>query len=270
VPQPESPINKTKVAEAAILQLRSDEYSTGWEGQLIKPQLAKALESLGDLQPILDLPSRQKMLQTVLERRDIYSFLLFPELRRARDQQFKELGKFFQSVTLHQQSPLRGEFLTKVSVFENLILYPLTPVTASQQKEITEIIESPPTCAALRFWKSRRKAIDAAAPTAIEKYFPETDSPDDHDPSSYWLEDFKHRTSRTYELEQFLATRLYDIGAKIFSGNDEDRMKNFDDMLRSDPCELFDRLRLQLYADHPERTLQWARTNAFRERILKN
>jgi hypothetical protein len=114
---------------------------------------------------------------------------------------------------------------------------------------------------ALGFWKMRQQELTAAAPSAVDNLFGGPEEIGEQGPSTYWLEDFKNRTSRIYELEETLATRLYEIGASIFSGGDDRSTQEFDNMLRSDSWELFARLRWQLYADHPERTLEWARAD---------
>jgi hypothetical protein len=110
-------------------------------------------------------------------------------------------------------------------------------------------------------WKSRDIKLSSADPTLIEKSLSEDSVSLDHGPSSYWLEDFRLRTSRIHELEEILATRLFEIGTSIFKNGEQSTMREFDELLRSDTWELFTRLRWQLYADHPEKTLEWARTD---------
>jgi hypothetical protein len=396
------------------------------------------------------------MLQTALERRDRHSNLLSPELRRTRDQQFGKIGKFFQGVTHHQYAPTHEEFLSEVSGFESLILFYLTPVTASQQTEITGIIEQTPTpesesrlkelsvhnganllffltnvqdpqwlpflkaigsfrqlpegentddggkiyrsapslsclarlaskapeetleilknlpqsknpqipdqvmrCIAgiqnsslipecfkllkkilkqpgqhdwiwiqeilktwtalgnttevidliraylystirrqgdrngagtgwqfneidqdfvaplilshpsemanilfksIQFWKRQQSdkiklesnAIDTTTTTGLG----DADSIGEkiYDPPTYWLEDFRNRRSHSYELEELLATRLYEIGNLIFAGSDQKLTEDYDTLLQTDSWELFHRLRWQLYAEYPTNT----------------
>mgnify|MGYP003110353660 CR=1 FL=1 len=454
---PESPHNKTKDAIAKILELKADSYQAGWEGNPINCELSEALGLLETLQPLYDAPPRTRMLQSALEKRDRFSGMLSKELRKARDNQFRELGKFFQSVTHHQKFPTHEEFLDKLGLFEKLLLHYLTPITAEQHAEIQRLIDHSPTpeseaqlkelfthnsanllfflykienpewlslieeigkfkqlrdaeetadggtsyradpaltclsrlahkapdktlsilkslpksdnphiphqimrCIAgiedpsltkqclkllrkylkqsdhddwiwieeilktwtrigcnteaiqliqlyaeshikrqqdrynsgagwqfsevdrdfvepliqshpwdlarvffytLKSWKHQQIAIAAKNQSPADSLF--EGSPDDatRDPSDFWLEDFKNRHSHVHEVEEILATRLFEIGSVIFSKGDVEKMKEFDDMLRSDSWGLFNRLRWQLYADFPEHTLEWAKAD---------
>lgn len=113
----------------------------------------------------------------------------------------------------------------------------------------------------LKAWKIQQINIAAKRPSAADNLFEATPDQATRDPSDYWLEDFKSRHSYIHEVEEILATRLFEIGSVIFSEGDEKKVKEFDDMLRSDSWGLFDRLRWQLYADFPEHTLEWARAD---------
>lgn len=135
------------------------------------------------------------------------------------------------------------------------------PLIASHPTELGQIFFN-----SLRSWKARQTKIASTARSAVDNLFDGPEEIGEQGPSTYWLEDFRNRTSRIYELEETLATRLYGIGASIFYGGDNSSTQEFDNMLRSDSWELFARLRWQLYADHPERTLGWAKAD-FLQRI---
>lgn len=114
---------------------------------------------------------------------------------------------------------------------------------------------------ALKTWKHQQIKIAAKRPSAADSLFEGTTDDATRDPSDFWLEDFKSRHSHVHEVEEILATRLFEIGSVIFSEGEGGKVKEFDDMLRSDSWGLFNRLRWQLYADFPEHTLEWARAD---------
>jgi len=80
-------------------------------------------------------------------------------------------------------------------------------------------------------------------------------------PSCYWLEDFHGSVIGSHELEATLAYRLFNIGSQVLRNENLDEFEEFDSLLRSNPWNLFSRLRWQLYADHPKQTLKQARND---------
>lgn len=113
----------------------------------------------------------------------------------------------------------------------------------------------------LRFWKYRQEEFFIGGRTAKEGGLSVQEDLGSYDPPTYWLEDFRIRTSRYHELEEILAIRLYSIGVRIFDSGCEAHISEFDEMLRSDSWSLFARLRWQLYSDYPDETLVWAKSD---------
>ncbi len=109
-------------------------------------------------------------------------------------------------------------------------------------------------------WKERERELSSDLPSPAERLFDSEQQECDSGPPTYWMEDFKHRGSSGHELEQILATRLFETGSAIFADGDESVVDEFEALLRSDTWELFSRLRWQLYADHPAKTVDRART----------
>jgi hypothetical protein len=112
---------------------------------------------------------------------------------------------------------------------------------------------------ALLFWKKRQIEITSKEPPLFGIEFGDPEGPDNEEPSAYWLEDFRYRTSRVHELEQILATRLFEIGSAVFDRGNAEEMSDFENLIRSDSWDLFARLRWQLYAKHPEKTCALAK-----------
>ena len=81
-------------------------------------------------------------------------------------------------------------------------------------------------------------------------------------PSSYWLEDFHGSVIGSPDLEAIFAYRLFAIGSQMLRTDSLADFEEFDKLLRSNPWNLFARLRWQLYADFPKATLLHARTDA--------
>jgi hypothetical protein len=84
-------------------------------------------------------------------------------------------------------------------------------------------------------------------------------------PSSYWLSNFRNRSSSFNEFQQILAARLFEIGTNFFGENNQQFMQRFNSLLSQDSWELFKRLRWQLYADFPEQSLAWAKADVLAE-----
>lgn len=120
----------------------------------------------------------------------------------------------------------------------------IEPLAASNPKDLAVTFFR-----ALVYWKDQQKAEAANDDSEV------VEQPE---PSTFWLEDFHQRRSRVHELEEILATRLFEIGSVILTIGTGALISDFDQLLRSDPWELFSRMRWQLYADHPEKTCAWA------------
>ena len=89
-------------------------------------------------------------------------------------------------------------------------------------------------------------------------YNPRLDNDYDH-PGTYWLEDFTRTTFHDHNLEGVAAHRLYAIGKQLLESSGDIDFSSFDDLLRSNRWHLFRRLRWQLYAEFPSKTLNFAR-----------
>lgn len=75
---------------------------------------------------------------------------------------------------------------------------------------------------------------------------------------THWFEDFRRPNIRRDNIGSILAHRLYTVLGPIYANCAADR-EHFDEQLRSNSWTLFQRLRWQLYADHPAETLEHAR-----------
>lgn len=82
---------------------------------------------------------------------------------------------------------------------------------------------------------------------------------EENSPSSYWLSDFHGSVIGSHDIEAIFAYRLFSIGAQLLKKENYDEYQKFDQALRSNPWNLFARLRWQLYADFPSLTLKEAR-----------
>jgi hypothetical protein len=81
----------------------------------------------------------------------------------------------------------------------------------------------------------------------------------DDAPFSYWHEDFKSPPPSHRGIEGTLAMRLFSAAEQIYRQGSPSRIDELDNLLRSDPWQLFRRVRWQLYADFPTLTLERAR-----------
>lgn len=144
VPMFRTPVPKTREVLTKLLKIKSDSYGEGWEGAPITKKLAVTLSGFEELQSILDETPRTLRMRSALELRDPYSHGISPVHRRERDKEFRNLGDFFQNVAHHNSTPTHETFLENLESFENLLISYLSPVTGAQQKEILEVIESPP------------------------------------------------------------------------------------------------------------------------------
>jgi len=135
------------------------------------------------------------------------------------------------------------------------------------RKILAVISESEPlSTAALTFdaflkWIVIQRARESGAPkSSVDSLFPSRSAISERDtPSSYWLEDFHGSVIGTHDLEAILAYRLFNIGSQILKNENLGKFGQFDEMLRTNQWNLFERLRWQLYADFPALTCQHAR-----------
>jgi hypothetical protein len=119
---------------------------------------------------------------------------------------------------------------------------------------------------ALRIWADAdRTRRSAQSPQEHSRYAAD---PDLDYPWTHWLEQFGAVTLGSHDFESTLAQRLYKIGRKIYEANQPRTVNQFDEMLRSERWHLFRRMRWQLYADFPDRTLEFARCDTI-ERISR-
>jgi hypothetical protein len=75
---------------------------------------------------------------------------------------------------------------------------------------------------------------------------------------NHWFDDFRRPNIRRDNIGSILAHRLYTLLGPIYANSAADR-KQFDKQLRTHPWKLFQHIRWQLYADHPNETLEYAR-----------
>jgi hypothetical protein len=85
---------------------------------------------------------------------------------------------------------------------------------------------------------------------------------DDRINLTYWLEDFQQTGIRRDDPGAILAHRLYSALLPIYQGDLGERDQH-DSALLKHPWQLFTRIRCQLYADAPQRTLDLARREVF-------
>jgi hypothetical protein len=78
-------------------------------------------------------------------------------------------------------------------------------------------------------------------------------------PDAYVLESFKSYPQFEPAPIVVLANRLFQIGTDSFESHDREACARFDSLIRSDRWYIFQRLRWQLYADHPTKSKIWAR-----------
>jgi hypothetical protein len=145
VPLFESPLPKTREAVIELIRIKGASYESGWEGAAISDELAEALGGLEELKPIFDATPRTLRMKSALELKDPYSPGISPVHRRERDKEFKRVGDFFQKVAHHNSIPSHETFCENLESFEDLLISYLSPVTATQQKEILKIIDAAPT-----------------------------------------------------------------------------------------------------------------------------
>lgn len=89
-------------------------------------------------------------------------------------------------------------------------------------------------------------------------------------PISYWLEDFMSPSERHQGPEGTLAVRLCATAQHIYRQGDLVKIAELDQLLRSNPWQLFDRLRWQLYADFPAVSLENARSEVLQRIPILN
>jgi hypothetical protein len=138
--------NPTSIAgEAAkqILKIKDTHYKEGWLDQEINNALAKQLGRLDGLREVTEAIPRGRRLGEAFSKHHPKAELQAELLRKARDDEFKDTIDFFQGVAHHNIHPSKEAFQAKLSLFEQLIISYLSPATAEQQREITDIIQNP-------------------------------------------------------------------------------------------------------------------------------
>ncbi len=101
------------------------------------------------------------------------------------------------------------------------------------------------------------KALSKWASLERQKYSPSEITEDA--PYSYIQEDFKSAPASHRGIADTLAIRLYSAAEQIYRLGDTSRIDELDKLLRSNPWQLFRRVRWQLYADFPAKTFEQAR-----------
>jgi hypothetical protein len=81
-------------------------------------------------------------------------------------------------------------------------------------------------------------------------------------PSVYWLRNLKGKPDGYHLLETILAIRLFQALTELASGKEIEALSEFNSLLRKNPWDVFNRIRLQIYADFPELFLKNARDEA--------
>jgi len=81
----------------------------------------------------------------------------------------------------------------------------------------------------------------------------------DDAPVSYFVEEFESTPLEHRGIESWLARRLFLAAHHVYHQGDLVAISRLDQLLRSDPWQLFRRLRWQLYADFPILSLSYAR-----------
>jgi hypothetical protein len=145
IPKYKHPLSHVKQLLSKFRSLRVRRYAAGWEGQTITGELFDLFKEMEDVSRVFDAPARTARLGIALTARDPLEGLLPASLRRERDRLFKELSNFFQAVTHHGRFPSEPEFIENLNAFENLLCQYLTPVSAEQQLEISNIIAQEPS-----------------------------------------------------------------------------------------------------------------------------
>jgi hypothetical protein len=115
----------------------------------------------------------------------------------------------------------------------------------------------------LKWVEIERVRESASSNRFLEAVYVSTPTLNEEDtPSSYWLEDFHGSVIGSHDLEAIFAYRLFTIGSQMLRTDSLADFEEFDKLLRSNPWNLFTRLRWQLYADFPKATILHARTDA--------
>ena len=130
----------------------------------------------------------------------------------------------------------------------------ITPVSEAKPVRTAQVIFS-----ALLKWAGNERSKERATSNRFLDSRSELNEEDT--PSCYWLEDFHGSVIGSHELEAILAYRLFNIGSQVLRNENLDEFEEFDSLLRSNPWNLFSRVRWQLYADHPKQTLKLARND---------
>jgi predicted HicB family RNase H-like nuclease len=145
---------------------------------------------------------------------------------------------YLNSAVIRSQSRETDTWLTR-QIDEGV----LATLTARYPFEIAEIVFK----ALARWCKFEREKYD------------ESQIADDV-PGSYMVEDFKIPPLLHRGVEATLARRLFLAGEQIYRLGNSTLIDKLDQLLRSNPWQLFRRLRCQLYAEFPATTLEQART----------
>lgn len=87
---------------------------------------------------------------------------------------------------------------------------------------------------------------------------------DEDGPTSYWIEDFTTVHPHHRELEGVLARCLFAAAKLVYQKGDVPEINRLDELLRSNPWQLFRRLRCQLYADFPDLSLERAKSEVLK------
>ncbi|HAO79480.1 MAG TPA: hypothetical protein DCQ92_10995, partial [Verrucomicrobia subdivision 3 bacterium] len=130
-------------------QIKSNDYSNGWNGNIINDRLNNFLVDLEEKAKLFDKTPRTARLKVALTTSDSQAEFMSKEYREARDRAFGRIGKFFENVAHHRHKADEAEFRIELGLFETLLLNYLTPCTDAQLNELMALIAGTPSSEAL-------------------------------------------------------------------------------------------------------------------------
>lgn len=140
IPKFVSPISAAKPLGPHFLEVKKESYGNGWKGETINQSLD---EVLCRFENIFSEPARSKRFGRALTAADPQADLLSKDWRKERDKVFEHFYGFVQNVAHHSYLATEAEMSEKLKLFESLLLNYLTPCTATQQKELLQLMAGP-------------------------------------------------------------------------------------------------------------------------------
>lgn len=145
----QSPLPPLKDLLKNFPQIKSNDYSNGWNGNIINDRLNNFLVDLEEKAKLFDKTPRTARLKVALTTSDSQAEFMSKEYREARDRAFGRIGKFFENVAHHRHKADEAEFRIELGLFETLLLNYLTPCTDAQLNELMALIAGTPSSEAL-------------------------------------------------------------------------------------------------------------------------